>query len=253
MGDPERTAETSRRLAGAGPTARLTLAGLGAVDGLVHAFTLKDADPRAALRDAAGADLPLATVRQVHGAGVHIVDERVLDAEGAPAGTASVEADALITRTPGVALGIFVADCLPILIGDPVSRSIAAVHAGWRGTVRGVLGATLGTMRARFGARPRDLRVAIGPGIGPCCFEVGEEVVEALLRHDPGAGGCIHRSPRARVDLIEANLRQALAAGVPADRLEAARWCTFCSPGLASFRRDRQAAGRMAGLIGWRA
>jgi hypothetical protein len=243
-----RAADRARTIRGAGPTRRLLLPLLAGVPGLAHAFTLRGAEPRAALREAAGRDLPLRELRQVHGARVVVVDGGEADAAGAPL----PEGDALATRARGVALAVAVADCLPILVCDPEGGALAAVHAGWRGTARGVLRAALDVLCARLGARPDGMRVAFGPGIGPCCFEVGDEVVEALLRCDAGAGTCVAPGPRPRVDLVGVNRRQALAAGVPPGRIESAGWCTRCSPDLASYRRDREAAGRMAGLIAWR-
>jgi copper oxidase (laccase) domain-containing protein len=119
-----------------------------------------------------------------------------------------------------------------------------------------VLRATLETMRRCYGSRPDDLRVALGPAIGRCCFEVGDEVVERLLNADPGAGSCILRAPgrRMRVDLIEANRRQALEFGVIAPRIQSTGLCTRCEPDrLESYRRSGPGAGRMAALIAWAA
>ena len=241
-----------RLIRGTGATRRLELRLLAAVPGLAHAFTLRGADPRAALREAVGSEPPLRTLRQVHGAAVHVVDAPGDGPLAGPAGAA--EGDALATRARGVAVAVFVADCLPILACDPIGGAIAAVHAGWRGTVRGVLGEALRALRERLGARMEDVRVGLGPGIGPCCFEVGEEVVDSLLRFDPAAAGCVRRAgPRPSVDLAEANRRQAAAAGVRAEHIESAEWCTRCSPELASYRRDGERAGRMAGVIAWRA
>jgi hypothetical protein len=241
-----------RLIRGSGSTRRLELELLAAVPGVTHAFTLRDADPRAVLREAAGADTPLRTLRQVHGTTVRVIDGQAPGPGDAPAEAA--EGDALVTSARGIALAVFVADCLPILACDPVGGGLAAVHAGWRGTVRGVLGEALRVLRAHCGARMEDVRLAIGPGIGPCCFEVGEEVIAALLRFDPGAASCVVRDGgRPRLDLAEANRRQAAEAGVRRERIASASWCTRCSPDLASYRRDGGRAGRMAGLIAWRA
>jgi hypothetical protein len=239
------------RLAGVGAARRLELPLLGSVPGLAHAFTVKGSDETAVLREAAGRTLPLVTLRQVHGASVVAIEDD--DAPVSRPASARSEGDALAARKDGVALGVRVADCAPILICDPRSRAIAAVHAGWRGTVAGVLRAAISVLCGRFGARPGDLRLAIGPCIGPCCFEVGEEVVAALLAADPGAGTCVLPGRRARIDLAGANRRQALAAGLHADRIAAVALCTMCRDDLLeSYRRSRGGAGRMAGLIGWR-
>src|SRR5947207_2919268 len=121
-------------------------------------------------------------------------DMRGLASDEAGAG---VEADALIASDAGVTLGVFVADCIPALIVDPRTGAFAAAHAGWRGTVAGVLPAAVRALAATFGARPGDLRVALGPAIGACCFEVGGEVVDAFKAAIGGAAeGVIRPSPR---------------------------------------------------------
>jgi len=121
--------------------------------------------------------------RQVHGPAI----VRVRAGEGAEA-IARVEADGLVSDAVGVSLGVFVADCIPALIADPRTGAFASVHAGWRGTVAGVLPAAVRALATEFGARPGDLRIALGPAIGPCCFEVGEEVVATLLGIRSGSG-----------------------------------------------------------------
>jgi len=218
------------------------------VPGLAHAFTVRGSDPATVLREVTGATPTLRTLRQVHGAAVH----RVLKDELPAAGAAVPEGDALVTSDGDVALGVWVADCVPILLCDPERRALGAVHAGWRGTVAGVLTAAIEALRS-LGSRPADLRAAFGPAIGACCFEVGEVVVEALLLRDPGAGACVVLAgDRPRLDLIEANRRQALAAGLAPHHLQAAGLCTFCRGDLLeSYRRGGGGAGRMAGLIAW--
>ncbi len=110
---------------------------------------------------------PLATLKQVH-------SDRWLCADGRPGCLG--EADALLSQTPGLMIGIFTADCLPVLLVDPERRAVAAVHAGWRGAARGILTAVVAAMQAQFGSRPRELLAAIGPAICGDCYEVGPEV-----------------------------------------------------------------------------
>ena len=113
-------------------------------------------------------------------------------------------------------------------------------------------GAAIATLQDRFGSEPGSLRLAFGPCIGPCCFEVGGEVVEALLRAFPDASDCVLAGPPRRLDLVEANRMQARAAGVPEGGMQAAGLCTFCRPDLlVSYRREGGTAGRMAGVIAW--
>ncbi|MGH9748661.1 MAG: peptidoglycan editing factor PgeF [Candidatus Polarisedimenticolia bacterium] len=235
----------TRRL-GAGAMHRFEMPLLAAVPGLAHFFTAREGDPGILLRAAAGRDLPIHALRQVHGATVRIVGAGTGATASPPA-----EGDALATRATGIALSVRVADCVPVLLADPRSGAIAAVHAGWRGTVQGVLRETIRVLRGTLRTHPGDLQVGIGPCIGPCCFEVGEEVVDALLRFDPEAGGCVRSGARSRMDLVEANRRQALAEGVRPGNLGAAGLCTRCTPELASFRRDGAGAGRTTALIAW--
>jgi YfiH family protein len=237
------------RLNGIGPARHLALPLLTEIPGLAHAFTVKGSDDETVLVALAGRRPPLFLLRQVHGALPHRVEADALPAppEHRPA------ADALTTARGDVALGVRVADCVPILLADPVSRVTGAVHAGWRGTVAGVLPAAIRDLTA-LGAKARDLRIGLGPSIGPCCFEVGEEVVAAFHRADPQASRSILAGAPARIDLIEANRLQAIACGVREDRIAAAGLCTVCRGDLLeSFRRSRGAPGRMSALIVWRA
>jgi polyphenol oxidase len=171
----------------------------------------------------------LATARQVHSNQVLVVQSDGKQGEG----------DALISNVPGIALAIRTADCLPILIADPKNHAVAAVHAGWRGVVCEVAAKAVQGMTQHFGSRPKDLVVAIGPGIGPCCFEVGPEVAVQF-----GLSG------RTKVDLVETMCRQLGRNGVSAGQICSARLCTYCDAELfESYRRDREAAGRMTAMI----
>jgi YfiH family protein len=148
------------------------------------------------------------------------------------------EADAVVTTTPELWVSVRTADCLPILLADTAARVVAAVHAGWRGTVAGI---TRDTVRAmtELGAEPTSLVAAIGPGIGPCCFEVGPEV-------SPHFG----LSGQTCVDLAAANERQLLDAGLLLENIWVSKLCTRCNPDLLhSYRRDGAAAGRMVSAI----
>src|SRR5262245_37751746 len=236
-------------LVGHGPTLHLRLPVLEAVAGLAHAFTAAGSDVAAVTAALASRPLPLWRLSQVHGAAVVAVEasDPAVPPERPPTG------DALLTARRKTALTVHVADCVPILLADPVSGLIGAVHAGWRGTVAGVLPATLALFRKR-GGRMEDLRLALGPAIGACCFEVGEEVVEAFRRSAPEPEACIIPGPRPRIDLVEANRRQALALGVADGHIGSAGLCTFCRADLLeSYRRSRGAPGRMAGIVAWAA
>jgi polyphenol oxidase len=193
----------------------------------------------------------LYVARQVHGVGV--VRVRAGDD---PAAVARVEADALMTNDRDTTLGVFVADCIPALVVDARTGAVAAAHAGWRGTVAGVLPAVVRALGVAFGARPGDLRVALGPAIGPCCFEVGPEVVrefEAALGGAPDAA-VILPSPRGtpgkwHVDLKAANRLLLERAGVPSDEIDAGPDCTCHDRArFFSYRRDRE-TGQLMGIV----
>jgi YfiH family protein len=149
------------------------------------------------------------------------------------------EGDALVTRSPGVAVSVRTADCFPILLADPETRAVAAIHAGWRGTAAGVVLSSLTRMRSEFGTDPGTVYAAIGPGIGPCCYEVGAEVARQFGMDEAG-----------KLDLAVENRNQLTAAGLKPERIELAGSCTFCNPALFfSWRRDRERAGRMISFI----
>jgi YfiH family protein len=172
----------------------------------------------------------LATAKQIHSDRVLLVESSGPQGEG----------DALISNLPGICLAIRTADCLPILLADPVNRAVAAIHAGWRGVVSEIAPKAIEAMRRQFGTKPSDLVIAIGPGIGACCFEVGPEVAVQF-----GLSG------RTKIDLVETVCRQLGRNGVKAGQISTAGLCSYCDPELfESYRRDREAAGRMVAMIG---
>jgi polyphenol oxidase len=174
---------------------------------------------------------PLATLRQIHSNIAVYADRAGCLAEG----------DALLSDSPGLLTGVKTADCLPILLVDERHRAVAAVHAGWRGTVSGVALSAVKAMAARWDTQPGDLHAAIGPGIGPCCFEVGPEV--AIQFGEP--------FQRTRIDLEQANRRQLVDFGLAPERIYTLSLCTSCrGDQFHSFRRDREKAGRMISVIG---
>ncbi len=150
------------------------------------------------------------------------------------------DGDALLESTPGRLIAVKTADCIPILLVDEEHRAVAAVHAGWRGTVQGILRRALRGMQEEFGTRPARVHAAIGPGIGKCCYEVGAEVAAQF-----GETGPCH------IDLVEANRRQLIEAGIPGSFIYAANLCTKCNArDFHSYRRDKEQAGRMLSFIG---
>jgi len=150
------------------------------------------------------------------------------------------DADALIENTPGHLVAVKTADCIPILLADEEHRAVAAVHAGWRGTVGRIVPQAIRRMLEEFGTRPAAIHAAIGPGIGKCCFEVAADVAAQF-----GETGPCH------IDLEEANRRQLDEAGVPESRIYSAGLCTKCgADDFHSYRRDKEQAGRMLSFIG---
>lgn len=219
------------------------------VPGLMHGFEQRPGpsggEPRDETRRRVASALrssgELLLLKQVHGASV-----RRAPWSGRP------EADAAVAESPALLLGIETADCLPILIVDPVRRAVAAVHAGWRGTAAGVTRAAVGAMVAG-GSRPEDLVAATGPCIGPCCYEVGDELRAAF-----GETGAefFRPGPRGRphLDVRAANERQLREAGLDASRVHRVGDCTRCRADLYhSYRRDGRNAGRMINYVGFRA
>ncbi len=190
----------------------------------------------------------LVSPHQVHGTRVAVVS--VGDRRTVIQGT-----DALITRSPGLLLLLRFADCTPVWLYDPVRQAIGLVHAGWRGTAAGTVRAAVDAMGDAFGSRPADLVAGIGPAIGPCCYEVGKEVADAVQAAFPGEGSRFldaQLSGRWHLDLWEANRQHLVQAGVT--RVEVAGVCTAChTDEWFSHRAERGRTGRIGALIGLRA
>ena len=162
--------------------------------------------------------------------------------------------DALITDHEDVPLILRYADCTPVLIYDPVHRALALVHSGWRGTVQGITRAAVEALARSYGSRPSELVAAIGPSIGPCCYEVGEEVVGAVQRAFCNADGLLpgQANGRRHFDLWSANRRWLVEAGI--HQVEACELCTACN--TAEFYSHRAGGGRtghFAAVMGLRA
>lgn len=168
--------------------------------------------------------------RQVHGCRVAVVDKTFTQLSGVEREARLEGFDALVTADPGVCVAVATADCVPILLYAPDKRVVAAVHAGWRGTVARIAERTVQRMADAFGCDPRQVWAAIGPSIGPAAFEVGEEVVDAfrdagfdlsrLLLRDPDSG-------KGHIDLWRANRMSLAGAGLEGGRIELAGICTY--------------------------
>ena len=297
---------TKRRLISKAPSWRLRRAGglqilespsLARLDWLVHGFSTRpggasglngarvlnlgfaDWDSRDHVLDnrkkffaAIGArKMRTVTLRQIHSDIPHRVDPASLRDSEAPHG------DALFTREPGILLAVQTADCVPVLLADTKRRAVAAIHAGWRGTLRRIAAKTLGRMQMEFGTRPEDVIAALGPGIGRCCYEVGSDVAREFHAQFPAARewfdgpfdalasgendpnwlpwltmrppGHPPPSPRVNLDLIAANRAILADAGVPLRQISSSGFCTSCRTDLFfSYRRERSTGRLMAAI-----
>ena len=215
-----------------------------------RALTRQGEAPPFGVRDGLEADLGLleraAGVQAVHALRqVHGNDVQVLRGVAPP--DALAVGDALVTRIPRTAVAIKAADCVPVLLADPVSGAVAGVHAGWRGTLVRVVEAAARALAAEAGAPPSRFRAVIGPAIRACCFEVGPEVVSAFREqgHDVDRFALRSRAAgRPHLDLVLANRLQLLAAGLPEQAIEDAALCTRCQPAFHSYRREGPGVGR---------
>ena len=216
---------------------------------------------------------PLVTLRQIHSSVL------VLGVSGDTCRQSPWKGDGLMTDEPGILLGIQTADCIPVLVADRKRHVVAAFHAGWRGTVKRIVESGVGRMRLEFGSRPEDLTAAIGPGVGACCYAVGEEVLSSFESQFAYAGELFHEvydtapvrtkypmlfltqrapghspiGPSLHVDLVEANRRQLLDAGLKAGSIHTTGGCTNCHRDLFfSHRASQGNAGRMMSVIGIR-
>jgi len=203
------------------------------------------AENRRLLAEHAGYDpAQLVATRHVHGTDVWRVGEPLAD---------DAEFDGLVCDRAGPVLGAFAADCIPLLFADPLSGVCGAAHAGWRGTVAGVAANVVARM-AEAGARVPDIRVALGPSIGACCFEVGAEVVAEFSAALPSVAGLVVDGPRKQhIDLRRATRALLERAGVAPEHIDDTPPCTRCErERFFSYRRDGKEGGVHMGFIGRR-
>lgn len=215
------------------------------------------------------ARLPVKSLRQVHSSIIH----RITSKDDHPAA-----GDGLVTDVPGVLLAVKTADCLPVIIVDPVQKAVGVFHAGWRGTVQRIVEKGVGEMRRHFGSQVVDLLAAIGPGIGKCCYQVGQEVIDKfdsqfaysrelfeevfdshalhvkypLLFLNQRAPGHGDPASRPHLDLVSANRRQLRDAGLPDKNITVLEYCTACRVDMFFSHRKEHVTGRMMGAVGIR-
>ena len=186
-------------------------------------------------------------VKQVHGTEVLMVDQEL------PVGKALSEGwDAIVTNQPEVLLTVRTADCVPVLLYDQKQQVVAAVHAGWRGTVKGIVPKILGILKDQFGCPSHTIQVAIGPSAGVCCYEVDQPVLLELQAMGIDGESIVERktSGRGLLNLKRLNRVQALEAGVPESNIFILDLCTICRPDLFfSYRREGNQRGTMVSGI----
>jgi purine-nucleoside/S-methyl-5'-thioadenosine phosphorylase / adenosine deaminase len=223
---------------------------------------------RGAFQSAVGADeLTLVALRQFHSAVIRFFPS-------APA--EPCKGDASLTNEAGLLLAVQTADCVPILLVDPNKRAVAALHAGWRGTLARIAEKTVGQMRMRFGSKPSDIIAAVGPAIGGCCYEVGTELVtkftaqfadaeewfdELRTGDEPNPLQWLNMMPpghqpppkNVRLDLRKASRAQLLASGLAGENVYISDLCTACHTDLLfSYRKEADGSGRLMSVVGIR-
>jgi YfiH family protein len=189
---------------------------------------------------------------QIHGANVRIIHNEQ-EAQPKPGVLGDDQyCDALVSNTPRILLSVKTADCVPILIGDSTTGAFAAVHAGWRGTSTSIVLRAIENLIEQYGARPADLRAAIGPAANVCCYEVGSEVIDLFKERFPPSGHLLTptRVGHARIDLHQANRDQLINAGLSLDRIHSAPLCTMDRNDLFfSYRHEKKLNGRVGRLM----
>ena len=264
--------------------------------GLNLGFTASDRRPRVEqnrrhlFAGLGGGEMAPASLRQVHSSHSYVVKrdgagqlayQLAGDCAAVPVSANLPAGDALMTAEPGILLTIRIADCLPLLLVDPARRAAAAVHAGWRGALARIIEKAVGDMRRACGSDPEEMIVALGPSIRACCYDVGDEVVEAFhgsfagsqgffqpLPKGPDAardrhsilfmsayppGHAPEHAPAARLNLIAVARQQLVQAGIKPANIEVAEYCTACRTDLFfSHRREGAGTGRQGAVIGIR-
>jgi YfiH family protein len=183
------------------------------------------------------------TIKQIHSDIVFILSDEVTK-EG------TREGDAIVTSMRNLGVGIYTADCVPLLLVDGEARVAAAVHAGWRGTLSGIAGRTVKRIEKDYGILSSDISAAIGPSIGMCCYEVGEEVAIQFMKKYEAWSDFLYKKNDSKyfVDLKTANIRNLRDAGVA--NFEVLDICTMCNGDFHSYRREGRGVGRQLSFIG---
>lgn len=195
--------------------------------------------------------LKIVTAEQTHGDKVAIITQQDIGKGSTNYNEAISDTDALVTNVPDIPLMLFFADCVPVLIFDPVRRVAGVSHAGWKGTVAKIAQKTVLAMQENFGTKPGDCLVGIGPSIGPCCYEVDDMVINQLKQQFTGWEQLAKpHGQRWRLNLWQANRVQLEEIGVSADNIVVSGVCTACNSELYySYRTEKGRTGRIGAVI----
>ncbi|HUP41120.1 MAG TPA: peptidoglycan editing factor PgeF [Vicinamibacterales bacterium] len=206
-----------------------------------HYFSTRQAAPEQTLADALGVGLDdLVRMKQVHRADVFVAHGRSLS---------KPDADIAVTDNRSVALSVKVADCVPVLLADRHTGAVAAIHAGWKGTAAGAVRVAVESLQSNYGTVTSDIVAAVGPSIGPCCYEVGPDLAKHFSSH-PEAATWFTRDAKPHLDLWRATRDQLARARVPPHQIHVCELCTFDHPALFhSYRREGANAGRLVAAI----
>lgn len=215
---------------------------LSRIRGVVHGFSNRDFN--GSLSDAAGLFglSGIATLDQIHSSNVFVIKDKF--------GELEQKGDALIADLKGIGIGVFTADCVPILFADDSASVVAAIHAGWRGTLLQITKATILEMKKSFGISPSRIRAVVGPSIGVCCYEIGEDVASLFMDKFNDWNGYLFKKDNSKyvLDLKEANRYALLREGV--EDIEIIGICTKCNSDFHSYRRDGKKIGNHINFIG---
>ncbi|MBI3583146.1 MAG: peptidoglycan editing factor PgeF [Nitrospinae bacterium] len=233
----------------------LTINKLSEIDNLIHAFTTRTCRSVGdILKNQFGLNSDkVFTVKQVHGDGVYIIrDGEVLNPQSTIQNPKSIEADAIITNIKNLPIGVFTADCIPIILADIKGRGVGIIHAGRVGTSLEITKKTIGKIMEVFDISPKDIIVGIGPGIGGCCYEVDEKSINPFKdRLEYFKKIAIEKdNGRWMLNLIGVNKIQLMESGLKSENIFTAEFCTSChNDKFFSYRREGKTAGRMVSFV----
>lgn len=217
-----------------------------------HFFTIKSPYNINSLKTIKG----IITVKQVHGNSIFIIDKPVDDISSLQKEAMENPSDAIITNQSNIGIGVFTADCVPVILYDDTEKIVAVVHAGWRGSIKGIISMVIKQMVKIFHIHPANIKIILGPFIGSCCYTVGKVVIEELQRVNSDWNRYLiySKDGKTQLDLKALNIYQAEAEGIRIGNIYSIDLCTSCNKELFfSYRRDGIGTGRMLNGIfpGW--